>query len=137
MPLRGQLPKHGHALVGQSQKHSMNGVCCWGSLRSVLSSRHFTQSGKVCTHHHWTGLVFCVQVCVVDVDRAADVQALREQGLDACYVGLVPESSQAMLDNIQAALAHKPLPGYEPEDAACLLLQVTTILASSHSGKIS
>lgn len=66
------------------------------------------------------------QVCVLDVDRAADVQALRGQGFQAWYVGLVPESSQSMLDNIQAALAQKGLPGYEPEDAAHLLLQVTT-----------
>lgn len=63
---------------------------------------------------------------MVDVDRAADVQALREQGFEACYVGLAPQASQTMLDNIQATLADKPLPGYEPEDAASLLLQVTS-----------
>ena len=65
---------------------------------------------------------------MVDVDRAADVQALREQGFEACYVGLAPHTSQTMLDNIHAALADKPLPGYEPEDAAHLLLQVTRTL---------
>ena len=69
--------------------------------------------------------LWCGQVCVVDVDRAADVQALREQGFEACYVALTPHSSHSMLENIHAALADKPLPGYEPEDAACLLLQVT------------
>ena len=62
---------------------------------------------------------------MLDVDRAADVQALREQGFEACYVALAPHTSHTMLDNIQAALADKPLPGYEPEDAARLLLQVT------------
>ena len=62
---------------------------------------------------------------MVDVDCAADVQALREQDFEACYVGLAPHTSQTMLENIQAALADKPLPGYEPEDAASLLLQVT------------
>lgn len=72
------------------------------------------------------------QVCVVDVDRAADVQTLRNQGFEACFVGLAPESSQAMLDNIQAALAQKPLPGYEPEDAAHLLLQVVTMRLMLH-----
>ena len=65
-----------------------------------------------------------VQVCIVDVDCAADAQALRDQGFEACFMGLAPESSQAMLDNIQTALHQKPLPGYEPEDAAHLLLQV-------------
>lgn len=74
---------------------------------------------------------------MVDLDRAADVQALREQGFDACYVGLVPESSQGMLDNIHAALAHKPLPGYEPEDAACLLLQVTTLWKARSTSLLS
>ena len=66
----------------------------------------------------------------MDLDRAADVQSLREQGFEACYVGLAPEGSQTMLDNIETALAHKPLPGYEPEDAACLLLQVVTIFTN-------
>ena len=65
-----------------------------------------------------------MQVCVLDVDHAADVQALRDQGFEACYVGLTPESSQGMLDNIAAALQQRPLPGYEPEEAAQQLLQV-------------
>ena len=73
------------------------------------------------------------QVCVIDVDHAADVQALRDQGFEACFISLAPESSQTMLDNIQTALTQEPLPGYEPEDAASLLLQVMHPLTAAAS----
>lgn len=62
---------------------------------------------------------------MLDVDHAADVQALREQGFEGHYVGLAPDSSQGMLDNITAALQQQPLPGYELQDAAQQLMQVT------------
>lgn len=67
-----------------------------------------------------------VQVCVLDMDHAADVQQLRDQGFEACYIGLASESSQGMLQNIATALQHQPLPGYEHEDAAQQLLKVVT-----------
>lgn len=67
-----------------------------------------------------------VQVCVLDMDHAADVQQLRYQGFEACYIGLACESSQGMLQSIATALQHQPLPGYEHEDAAQQLLKVVT-----------
>ncbi len=65
-----------------------------------------------------------MQVCLLDMDHASDVLALREKGFDACYIGLAPQSSQDMLHNIEAGLQQRPLPGYEPEDAAQQLLKV-------------
>lgn len=60
------------------------------------------------------------------MDHAADVQALRDQGFEACYISLAPDSSHCMLHNIQAALRQRPLLGYDPEDAAHQLLKVRT-----------
>ncbi|KAL0028975.1 hypothetical protein WJX77_009213 [Trebouxia sp. C0004] len=62
------------------------------------------------------------KVCLLDMDRASDVLALREKGFEACYIGLAPQSSQDMLRNIEAGLQQRPLPGYEPQDAAQQLL---------------
>ena len=67
-------------------------------------------------------------MCILDLDHAADVQSLRDQGFEACYFGLIPESSQGMLQNIEVALQHRPLPGYEPEEAAQQLLKVIAAL---------
>ncbi len=65
-----------------------------------------------------------MQVCILDMDHASDVLALREKGFEACYIGLAPQSSQDMLHNIEAGLQQRPLPVYEPEDAAQQLLKV-------------
>ena len=69
-----------------------------------------------------------MQVCVLDLDHASDVVALREKGFEACYIGLAPQSSQEMLHNIEAGLQQRPLPGYEPDDAAQQLLKVNIAL---------
>ena len=69
-----------------------------------------------------------MQVCVLDVDHASDMLALREKGFEACYIGLAPKSTQDMLHNIEAGLQQRPLPGYEPEDAAQQLLKVNVAL---------
>lgn len=69
-----------------------------------------------------------MQVCVLDVDHASDMLALREKGFEACYIGLAPQSTQDMLHNIEAGLQQRPLPGYEPEDAAQQLLKVNVAL---------
>ncbi len=69
-----------------------------------------------------------MQVCLLDMDHASDVLALREKGFEACYIGLALQSSQDMLHNIEASLQQRPLPGYEPEDAAQQLLKVNVAL---------
>lgn len=66
-----------------------------------------------------------VQLCIIDVDHAEEARTMKHHGFLATYIGLQPESSETMLRNIEIHVAEHPLPGYEPEDAAALMLQVS------------
>ena len=103
---------------------------CWGKRGAYAPKQEpaLQACAVSACHSARNHRLLAVQVCVLDMDHAADVQALRDQGFEACYVGLAPDSSHCMLHNIQAALQQRPLLGYDPEDAAQQLLKVKTLV---------